>query len=120
MVERQRLSELNDAPEQRGAYVLYRMQQSQKVLEWSASSQQGVANLLRLNNSYFLDGRDPSSFANVGWVLGLHDRPWPERAIFGNVRYMNAAGLRRKTDVDRYERTRPRPARPSCWTSAAA
>ena len=79
-----------------------RMYWGKKVLEWSASPQQGYAQLLRINNTYFVDGRDASSFANVGWVFGLHDRPWPERAVFGNVRYMNAAGLKRKTDIDRY------------------
>jgi deoxyribodipyrimidine photo-lyase len=82
-----------------------RMYWGKKVLEWSATPQQGYATLLRLNNSYFLDGRDASSYANVGWVFGLHDRPWPERPIFGNVRYMNAAGLKRKTDIDVYVRT---------------
>ncbi len=79
-----------------------RMYWGKKVLEWSASPEEGHATLLRLNNTYFLDGRDCSSYANVGWVFGLHDRPWPERAIFGNVRYMNAAGLERKTDIKDY------------------
>jgi len=32
----------------------------------------------------------------------LHDRPWPERPVFGKVRYMNAAGLKRKTDIESY------------------
>lgn len=82
-----------------------RMYWGKKVLEWSASPQEGYQVLLRLNNSYFLDGRDASSYANVGWVFGLHDRPWPERPVFGNVRYMNAAGLKRKTDIDVYVRT---------------
>jgi deoxyribodipyrimidine photo-lyase len=79
-----------------------RMYWGKKVLEWSVSPEVGYAQLLRLNNTYFLDGRDASSFANVGWVFGLHDRPWPERPVFGNVRYMNAAGLRRKTDIEAY------------------
>jgi deoxyribodipyrimidine photo-lyase len=82
-----------------------RMYWGKKVLEWSVTPQVGYATLLRLNNSYFLDGRDASSYANVGWVFGLHDRPWPERPVFGNVRYMNAAGLKRKTDIGDYVRT---------------
>jgi len=84
-----------------------RMYWGKKVLEWSATPEAGYATLLQLNNSYFLDGRDASSYANVGWVFGLHDRPWPERPVFGQVRYMNAAGLRRKTDVERYVRRWP-------------
>jgi deoxyribodipyrimidine photo-lyase len=81
-----------------------RMYWGKKVLEWSASAREAYAVLLQLNNTYFIDGRDPSSFANVGWVFGLHDRPWPERPVFGNVRYMNAAGLERKSDIKAYAR----------------
>lgn len=89
-----------------------RMYWGKKVLEWSPSAPQGYARLLRLNNTYFVDGRDPSSFANVAWVFGLHDRPWPERPVFGNVRYMNAAGLKRKTDIEAYVRRWGAVARP--------
>jgi deoxyribodipyrimidine photo-lyase len=81
-----------------------RMYWGKKILEWSASPEEAYQTLLQLNNTYFLDGRDPCSFANVAWVFGLHDRPWPEREIFGKVRYMNAAGLRRKTDIEAYTR----------------
>jgi deoxyribodipyrimidine photo-lyase len=55
-----------------------------------------------LNNKYFLDGRDPNSFAGVAWIFGQHDRAWKERDIFGKVRYMNAAGLERKCDIKGY------------------
>ncbi len=79
-----------------------RMYWGKKVLEWSPSPEEGYATLLRLNNKFFLDGRDANSYANVGWVFGLHDRPWPERPIYGKVRSMTAAGLRRKTDIDAY------------------
>ena len=79
-----------------------RMYWGKKVLEWSATPEAAYDTLLRLNNTYFIDGRDANSYANVGWVFGLHDRPWPERPIFGNVRYMNAAGLERKTDIGAY------------------
>lgn len=81
-----------------------RMYWGKKVLEWSPSPEEAYATLLRLNNTFFLDGRDANSYANVGWVFGLHDRAWPERPIFGKVRYMNAEGLRRKTDIDIYAR----------------
>jgi deoxyribodipyrimidine photo-lyase len=38
----------------------------------------------------------------VGWIFGLHDRPWPEREIYGKVRTMTASGLERKTDINSY------------------
>jgi deoxyribodipyrimidine photo-lyase len=81
-----------------------RMYWGKKVLQWSPTPEEGHAALLRLNNKFFLDGRDANSYANVGWVFGLHDRPWPERPIFGKVRSMTASGLRRKTDIDAYVR----------------
>ena len=79
-----------------------RMYWGKKVLEWSASPEAAFSTLLQLNNRYVIDGRDANSYANVAWVFGLHDRPWPQRPIFGSVRYMNAAGLERKTDVGAY------------------
>lgn len=79
-----------------------RMYWGKKVLEWSPSPEAAYATLLRLNNRFLIDGRDANSYANVGWVFGLHDRPWPERPVFGSVRYMNAAGLERKTDIHAY------------------
>ena len=78
-----------------------RMYWGKKVLEWSPSPEEGYATLLRLNNKFFLDGRDANSYANVGWVFGLHDRPWPERPIFGKVRSMTAV---RPPPQDRHRR----------------
>jgi deoxyribodipyrimidine photo-lyase len=79
-----------------------RMYWGKKILEWTPSPEDAHALALRLNNRYLLDGRDPASYANVGWIFGLHDRPWPERPIYGTVRSMAAAGLRRKSDIDAY------------------
>jgi deoxyribodipyrimidine photo-lyase len=79
-----------------------RMYWGKKILEWTATPEEAFETALYLNNKYFLDGRDPNSFANVAWIFGLHDRPWQERDVFGKVRYMNANGLRRKCDTDRY------------------
>jgi deoxyribodipyrimidine photolyase len=74
-----------------------------KILEWTRSPQRAYETTLYLNNRYFLDGRDPVSYANVAWLFGLHDRPWgPPRRIFGLIRFMNAAGLERKFDMDAY------------------
>ena len=79
-----------------------RMYWGKKILEWSRTPEEGFRTALALNNTYELDGRDPSGFAGVAWCFGKHDRPWGERTVFGNVRYMNDGGLRRKFDADRY------------------
>ncbi len=81
-----------------------RMYWGKKILEWSRSPQQAFKTALYLNNKYELDGRDANAFAGVAWCFGKHDRAWGERAIFGKVRYMNAAGLERKFDMDAYLR----------------
>lgn len=81
-----------------------RMYWGKKILEWSKTPEEAYETTLYLNNKYFLDGRDPVSYANVAWIFGLHDRPWTERPIFGQIRYMNAAGLERKFDMPAYER----------------
>jgi deoxyribodipyrimidine photo-lyase len=79
-----------------------RMYWGKKILEWTKKPEEGFKIALYLNNKYELDGRDANGFAGVAWCFGKHDRAWPERAIFGKVRYMNAAGLKRKFDVEGY------------------
>ena len=80
-----------------------RMYWAKKILEWSATPQEAYQTAITLNNRYFLDGCDPSSYVGVLWAIaGLHDRPWFERPIFGQVRYMNRNGSERKFNVDRY------------------
>ena len=79
-----------------------RMYWGKKVLEWSPSPEAAFKTLLAINNKYFLDGRDPNSYAGVAWVFGKHDTAWSERPIFGKTRYMNAAGLKRKCDIAGY------------------
>lgn len=79
-----------------------RMYWGKKVIEWKQSPREAFDDLLYLNNRYFIDGRDANSYVGVAWCFGLHDRPWTERPIFGQVRYMNLAGLERKFDMQAY------------------
>lgn len=65
-----------------------RMYWGKKILQWSATPQEAFATVLALNNRYLLDGRDANSYTNVGWLFGLHDRPWPTQPVFGTVRSM--------------------------------
>lgn len=81
-----------------------RMYWGKKILEWTPTPQVAFDVMVALNNRYEQDGRDPNSYAGIGWVLGLHDRPWTRRPVFGTVRYMNATGLERKFDIRAYAR----------------
>ena len=80
-----------------------RMYWGKKIVEWSASPERAWETALRFNNRYFIDGRDANSFTNVGWLFGLHDRAWPPRPVYGNVRSMGAPSLK-KFDADGYVR----------------
>jgi deoxyribodipyrimidine photo-lyase len=80
-----------------------RMYWGKKILEWSSSPEEAFATTLRLNNRYFLDGRDANSFTNVAWIFGLHDRPWGGRPVYGTVRSMGQNSLK-KFDADAYVR----------------
>ncbi len=82
----------------------YRMYWGKKILEWSRTPQEAVDTMVYIHDVWALDGHDPATYANILWCLGLHDRPWPERPIFGKVRYMSFEGMKRKTDVDAYIR----------------
>ncbi len=79
-----------------------RMYWCKKIIEWTKKPEDAFRITLLLNNKYEIDGRDPNGFAGVAWSFGKHDRPWPERRVFGKVRHMNESGLKRKFDADGY------------------
>jgi deoxyribodipyrimidine photo-lyase len=79
-----------------------RMLWGKKMLEWCRDPAEVIDRMSALMNRYSLDGRDPVASLNYGWVLGQHDRPWPERPIFGTVRYMTSASTKRKLRMKRY------------------
>ena len=80
-----------------------RMYWAKKILEWTVDPEAALEYALLLNDRYSLDGRDPNGYAGIAWSIGgVHDRAWRERPVFGKIRYMNAAGCRRKFDVERY------------------
>jgi len=79
-----------------------RMLWGKKILEWTTSPREALDVMIALNDRYALDGRDPNSYSGIGWVLGRYDRPWPERPIFGAVRYMSSANTARKLRVKGY------------------
>jgi deoxyribodipyrimidine photo-lyase len=79
-----------------------RMYWGKKILEWRPDPEDALELLLRLNDRWLLDGRDPNSYAGALWIFGLHDRPWQERPVYGTVRCMTAGGLERKCDIRGY------------------
>lgn len=80
-----------------------RMYWAKKILEWSENPEEALKIAIFLNDKFQLDGRDPNGYTGCAWSIGgIHDRPWPEREIFGKIRFMNRSGCERKFDVARY------------------
>jgi deoxyribodipyrimidine photo-lyase len=80
-----------------------RMYWAKKILEWSPSVALAYQRAVQLNDRYELDGRDPNGYAGIAWALvGKHDRAWPERPVYGKIRYMSLASTGRKFDSRRY------------------
>jgi deoxyribodipyrimidine photo-lyase len=83
-----------------------RMYWGKKILEWSQSPAAAYQIAVRLNDKYELDGRDPNGYAGIAWcIVGKFDRPWFERRIFGQIRYMSGASTGRKFNSKKYIET---------------
>jgi len=80
-----------------------RMYWGKKILEWTKSPAQAHQIAVRLNDQYEIDGRDPNGYAGIAWsIVGKFDRPWFERPIFGQIRYMSGASTGKKFDSKKY------------------
>ncbi len=80
-----------------------RMYWAKKILEWSKNPAEAYRTAVELNDKYLLDGRDPNGYAGIAWsIVGKFDRPWYERPIFGQIRYMSGASTGKKFDSKRF------------------
>ena len=73
-----------------------RMYWAKKVMEWTKSAEEAHRILIRFNDRYELDGRDPNGYTGVAWCFGKHDKVYIDRPIIGKLRYFGVEGLRRK------------------------
>lgn len=81
-----------------------RMLWGKKVLEWCPDPETACEWLIRLNDRWALDGRDPNSYTGIFWIFGRFDRGWFERSVFGKIRYMTSASTQRKFKTEDYIR----------------
>jgi len=75
-----------------------------RLIEWTPNARTAMEWAIYLNNKYQLDGRDENGYMGIAWCFGRHDRPFPERPVFGTVRSMSPAGLESKFDMPKYAR----------------
>ncbi len=81
-----------------------RMLWGKTMLLWTENYEQARSWLFHLNDKYALDGRDPNSVGGIMWCLGLWDRPWGNKAIWGGIRPMVTSRAKLKFDVAGYIR----------------
>lgn len=79
-----------------------RMLWGKNVIAWTPNFETAFETLVHLNNKYCLDGRDPNSYTGILWCFGKHDRPWFERPVFGQMRYMTSGSTGKKFDSKKY------------------
>ncbi|CAE8598497.1 unnamed protein product, partial [Polarella glacialis] len=80
-----------------------RMYWCKQLIVWTPDPRTAYEWAVRLNDRFSLDGRDENGYMGIAWCFGHHDRPFPERAIFGEVRPMTRKGLESKFDMQRYQ-----------------
>ncbi len=81
-----------------------RMLWGKQVVKWAPTYEEARAWLFHLNDRYALDGRDPNSVGGIMWCLGLWDRSWGNKPIWGGLRPMLTSRAGKKFDVGRYVR----------------
>jgi deoxyribodipyrimidine photo-lyase len=79
-----------------------RMLWGKVAIELAPSAKTAFEWLVALNDKWALDGRDPNTYTNIAWCFGLHDHPYPERAVFGTVRCMTSRAASTKWDTAAY------------------
>ncbi len=79
-----------------------RMLWGKSLLLWTHTYEAALDALVRLNDRYALDGRDPNSYANILWCFGKFDRPFARRPVWGTIRPMSLARAKAKFDVSTY------------------
>jgi len=88
-----------------------RMLWGKTMLLWTRDYEQARSWLFHLNDKWALDGRDANSVGGIMWCLGLWDRPWGNKPIWGGIRPMVTSRAKLKFDVKKYVSMYPPKAR---------
>ena len=81
-----------------------RMLWGKSLLLWTPDYETALRWMLHLNDKWALDGRDANSVGGIMWCLGLWDRPWGNKPIWGGIRPMLTARVKLKFDTGPYLR----------------
>jgi len=79
-----------------------RMLWGKQIVRWAPTYELARAWMFHLNDRYAMDGRDPNSVGGIMWCLGLWDRSWGNKPIWGGLRPMLTSRAKLKFNVERY------------------
>ncbi|MEO7999404.1 MAG: deoxyribodipyrimidine photo-lyase [Gemmatimonadaceae bacterium] len=79
-----------------------RMLWGKTLLLWTPDYETARRWMYHLNDKWALDGRDPNSVGGIMWCLGLWDRPWGNKPIWGGIRPMVTSRVKLKFDASAY------------------
>ncbi|MDQ6612947.1 MAG: deoxyribodipyrimidine photo-lyase, partial [Gemmatimonadota bacterium] len=79
-----------------------RMLWGKSLLLWTPDYETARRWMFYLNDKWALDGRDPNSVGGIMWCLGLWDRPWGNKPVWGGIRPMLTARVKLKFDTTAY------------------
>ena len=79
-----------------------RMLWGKTLLLWTPDYETARRYMFYLNDKWALDGRDPNSVGGIMWCLGLWDRPWGNKPIWGGIRPMVTSRVKLKFDTSVY------------------
>ncbi|MEO7360224.1 MAG: deoxyribodipyrimidine photo-lyase [Gemmatimonadaceae bacterium] len=79
-----------------------RMLWGKTLLLWTPDYETARKWMFHLNDKWALDGRDPNSVGGIMWCLGLWDRPWGNKPIWGGIRPMVTSRVKLKFDTSAY------------------
>lgn len=76
-----------------------RMYWGKKLVGWRATPQEAWRTACYLNDRFSLDGRDASTYGNLGWCFGKYNHPSGEKEIYGRVGRPWDATMRKRSGV---------------------
>jgi len=80
-----------------------RMYWAKKILEWTRTTEDALDISVYLNDKYALDAPSPNGYVGILWSIGgLHDRPFRESDVTGQIRRMTSKGIYTKYGAEDY------------------
>ena len=79
-----------------------RMYWGKKLVGWRATPAEAWRTACYLNDRFSLDGRDASTYGNIGWCFGKLNHPSGEREIYGKVGQPWDQAMRKRAGVNEW------------------